>query len=1368
VWRARPVFTSSTFVDMQAERDHLRNFVFPELEERLRERRHHLEWVDLRLGIATASEADEAVRELRVLKVCLAEVRRSRPFLIVLLGDRYGWVPPEERIRAAAAEEGFTADVAGRSVTDLEIDYGVLSEPGQQTRSIFYFRAPLPYSDMPPEIAALYSDDYDKTAGAPDRSLRLAALKQRIRTGLPRRVRSYAAGWDPGRRRVIGLESWGRQVLEDIWAELESETAGAVPADLPWQQAERNAVLDFSEDRARDFVGRERLLAQLIGLMRSPQGSEDWGICITGEAGSGKSAIFGALNRLSGADALVLAHAAGASQRAPSVDGMMRRWIDELAVELGVGDPLPVGAAPEAVETTFASLLWQVAEYRRVVVLVDALDQFEATTRGRFATWMPRMWHPNARFIATAIAGEASEALTRKTGVREVVLAPLEAGEARDIVSGICRRYHRRFEAEVVEALLAKTGERQSAFASPLWIVLAVEELNLLDEDDFARAQRAYTGLPAQRLRALMLDLIADMPADIPGLYRSAFDHATGLFGASYTAVFLGLIAVGRGGWRESDLRALLTALTGEPWDELRFASLRRVFRGQMVQRGALGRWDFSHGQMRLAAQQRLADVDVPETVLHGAIAHHLLATSPDDPLRQTETMIHLLGSEDWTAAAAYYGAALTDAEEQGATRALCDTVLNAPDGPTAAMSGVCRLLDASDLDDQTRLLGAGRFVTQFEETIRHHVPLEARRVLIERTGQAFERSFGTNDSHAQVYLATTCDNFGDVAMARGEAQSALEAYRAAFSIKESLAAADLGSAALQDALSWSYRKIGEALSNQGQVTDALDAYRASLAIQQRLAAHEEGSRYRTYLALSHEGMGLVLFKLRRFHDALESYDASLTIRAALAIEKPGDAGLQRELSVIHSRIGDVAAVQGRMDYALQNYQAGLAVIEPVAAADPSMALFQHDLFTLQARLGTFLRERGRHAQSLDHWYAGLAVCRRFAAADGDDLRWHTDLCATFNEIGALLAERGDTDRALKAYADGLATAESLALQHPGEAKWVRHVATIYIKMGDLLLTAERPAEAFECFCFSLASWDRMINERPAGDWRRDIKIAYGMVADIARFGDVFIKDGSLDGGLMLYRYLTDITDRLSKADAADSTWASMRSSCYDRIGDALRGDGHVAQAIDSYRESLAVRAALAAVNPGDVETQRALSLLHEKIGDVLKAAGQSREAAESYRAGLAIRVATPALQPTNALLHHDIAQSHARIGEALSEQDDFSGALGSFTASREIVRRLASADPANGRYQQDLWALNMNAGGIFEHGGDLGEALASFQEALAVAEHRAVANPSLQADVLTARARIASLAVRTGSSSSTSPSPGKEKRRSWLGKLFE
>jgi len=127
-WRTRPIFISSTFRDMHAERDWLRNRVFPRLEEELRRRRHLLEPIDLRVGVETSEAATDEARELLVLKVCLKEIERSRPFLLVLLGDRYGWVPPEDRMMAATQEAGFAIDAAGRSVTALEIEYCILIE----------------------------------------------------------------------------------------------------------------------------------------------------------------------------------------------------------------------------------------------------------------------------------------------------------------------------------------------------------------------------------------------------------------------------------------------------------------------------------------------------------------------------------------------------------------------------------------------------------------------------------------------------------------------------------------------------------------------------------------------------------------------------------------------------------------------------------------------------------------------------------------------------------------------------------------------------------------------------------------------------------------------------------------------------------------------------------------------------------------------------------------------------------------------------------------------------------------------------------------------------------------------------------------
>jgi hypothetical protein len=78
---------------------------------------------------------------------------------------------------------------------------------------------------MPPEVAALYADGYETDPSAADRVKRLATLKGENTTRLPKRVRPYTARWDKTLHRVIGLEAWGRQVLEDVWFDLVAATA---------------------------------------------------------------------------------------------------------------------------------------------------------------------------------------------------------------------------------------------------------------------------------------------------------------------------------------------------------------------------------------------------------------------------------------------------------------------------------------------------------------------------------------------------------------------------------------------------------------------------------------------------------------------------------------------------------------------------------------------------------------------------------------------------------------------------------------------------------------------------------------------------------------------------------------------------------------------------------------------------------------------------------------------------------------------------------------------------------------------------------------------------------------------------------------
>jgi len=419
-WSSRPIFVSSTFRDMQAERDHLIRHVFPALEEWLATRHRHLEWVDLRVGVAGAD--DEVQREVMVLKVCLDEARRARPFIFGLLGDRYGWVPPTARLAAAMNEVGFQAPAEDRSVTDLEIDFGVLADPATCRRSLFFFRAPLPYADMPPETAAAYSEHHATDGLGAGRAAKLAQLKARLRQALPGRCIDYVATWDPATQRVADLDGWGQMVAQRLRAALEEELAEAPAAEPSTSsEVEELALHALVEQRSRNFVGRSDTLRAALDIASSPVSDDGpWGLCITGGSGSGKTAVFAALYRqFAQRQVFTLAHSPVISAWGSSIARMLQRFFVAFLAHADGGvhlfrytpdgnivererelcdEALTAQATEDALYALFGLLLHRMAERRRVVILLDALDRMEPLAVSRFLAWMAERRRPNDLF----------------------------------------------------------------------------------------------------------------------------------------------------------------------------------------------------------------------------------------------------------------------------------------------------------------------------------------------------------------------------------------------------------------------------------------------------------------------------------------------------------------------------------------------------------------------------------------------------------------------------------------------------------------------------------------------------------------------------------------------------------------------------------------------------------------------------------------------------------------------------------------------------------------------------------------------------------------------------------------------------------
>jgi NACHT domain- and WD repeat-containing protein len=98
------IFVSSTFSDLQAERNALQEHVYPRLKELCECHGTRFLAIDLRWGVS-----EEAANDQQTINICLTEVDRCRdtsprPNFIVLLGERYGWRPPPPQIEAEQFE----------------------------------------------------------------------------------------------------------------------------------------------------------------------------------------------------------------------------------------------------------------------------------------------------------------------------------------------------------------------------------------------------------------------------------------------------------------------------------------------------------------------------------------------------------------------------------------------------------------------------------------------------------------------------------------------------------------------------------------------------------------------------------------------------------------------------------------------------------------------------------------------------------------------------------------------------------------------------------------------------------------------------------------------------------------------------------------------------------------------------------------------------------------------------------------------------------------------------------------------------------------------------------------------------------------
>jgi hypothetical protein len=154
---------------------------------------------------------------------------------------------------------------------------------------------------------------------------------------------------------------------------------------------------------------------------------------------------------------------------------------------------------------------------------------------------------------------------------------------------------------------------------------------------------------------------------------------------------------------------------------------------------------------MRETIRQR--NLREPQLVqqLHTGIAYHLKSLPSSDPLRQTELMVHLIGSEDRLRAAHYYSGDLPEVELAGATRALADHILaGSSQTPNAGLAWAVSLLIEPKLARSQVAALCCRYNCDLLGLLENNAPVDARKRIADATRKAAEELIEQEPDNAQ------------------------------------------------------------------------------------------------------------------------------------------------------------------------------------------------------------------------------------------------------------------------------------------------------------------------------------------------------------------------------------------------------------------------------------------------------------------------------------------------------------------------------------------------------------------------------------------------------------------------------------------
>lgn len=537
VWKDIPVFISSTFNDMHAERDYLVKFVFPELADWCARRKLRLNDIDLRWGI-TAEDS----RTKRTLGICLRDIDESRPFFLGFLGQRRGWQPSGTDIDEKTFHEypELSKRIENRSVTEMEIEHALLEplirlvkdKPSRMipAKHAFIFLREDHFTDQLNDAQKrIYTNRAEAKEGedpanspsvqAADEDLRLFRKKLEEKADF---LRHYQSDWNPnlpspelggmdeeeGRGRLTNFrvgETPLKEVVIDCLkkAILEEYPERAQEID---ESSEEEARLFFEERMAEGYIEQPKALQTLEQYLKGPDRNI---MVLYAPSGRGKTTLLcafaGKLRKKSGWR--VLLRSCGSGPDTSSVLGVF----DSIFRQLGITPPLELGELKTKIESYL-----DIMAREKTALFLDALDQIPGGED--VLRFLPGLLPENLKIICSIrqniMTGDLTPANLLSRGITACEVLPFASVEDKKaLVNGYLETHLKKLGEEEQALLFEKKGS-----SNPLYLKAALSELKITGRNSIlADLIGSFGDEPEDVFNVILARMEEDMGAEEKG-----------------------------------------------------------------------------------------------------------------------------------------------------------------------------------------------------------------------------------------------------------------------------------------------------------------------------------------------------------------------------------------------------------------------------------------------------------------------------------------------------------------------------------------------------------------------------------------------------------------------------------------------------------------------------------------------------------------------------------------------------------------------------------------------------------------------------------------------------------------------------------